>query len=154
MLNIEEKTGLWEEMAQIFGGQQLKTLTVMHGETNNNWQMSKMSPWKHLYQCVILVRRACGSKAGVSESDSVQLRKRSFSSCEEGRRRCRRSNRIWRIGNSDSLRLTQVNDVHIPLSIRLQQCQRFCPFFSIFITKKQNEIMLLDNKLYVKKSSK
>lgn len=71
MLNIEEKTGLWEEMAQIFGGQRLKTLTVMHGETDNNWQTPKMSPLKHLCQCAILVRRACGSKAGVSESDSV-----------------------------------------------------------------------------------
>ncbi|TWW67183.1 NT-3 growth factor receptor [Takifugu flavidus] len=43
--------------------------------------------------------------------------------CKEGHRRSRGSNRIWRIRNSDSLRLTQVNDVHIPLSIRLQQCQ-------------------------------
>lgn len=71
MLNIEETTGLWEEMAQIFGGQRLKTLTVMHGEIDNNWQMPKMSHLKHLYQCVILVQQACGRKAGVSESDSV-----------------------------------------------------------------------------------
>lgn len=40
MLNIEEKIGLWEEVAQILNGLQLKTLTLMQGMTRKmgkNW---------------------------------------------------------------------------------------------------------------------
>lgn len=36
MLNIEEKSRLREDAAQIFNSQQLKTLTVLHGK--KKWQ--------------------------------------------------------------------------------------------------------------------